>query len=120
MIAGTSKGSIRVYSWPLAEKVLELETFVNAGVKKVRIKEPEYVEINAHSFPVVAMTCSHDESYIFTGSEDGTILCFSLSSLLEKEKREVYCLIKPEDRKRIAQSANDLYLEKVERIEEKN
>lgn len=32
----------------------------------------------------------------------------------------MYCLIKPEDRKRIAQSANDLYLQKVDRIEEKN
>jgi hypothetical protein len=29
-------------------------------------------------------------------------------------------LIKPEDRKRIAQSANDLYLERVDKIEEKN
>jgi hypothetical protein len=41
-------------------------------------------------------------------------------ALVEREKRDGYCLIKPEDRKRIAQSANDLYLEKVERIEEKN
>lgn len=60
MIAGTSKGALRVYNWPLTEKMLELETFVNGGVKKVKIKEPEYVEINAHNFPVVAMTCSHD------------------------------------------------------------
>lgn len=117
MILGTSKGALRVYNWPLTEKTLELETFVSAGMKKIKIKEPEYVEINAHSYPVVAMTSSHDESYLFTGSEDGTILCFGLSSIMEKEKRDIYCLIKPEDRKRIAQSANDLYLEKVERIE---
>jgi hypothetical protein len=68
------------------------------------------MEINAHSYPVVAMTCSHDESYLFTGSEDGTILCFSLVALVEREKKDGYCLIKLEDRKRIAQSANDLYL----------
>lgn len=29
-------------------------------------------------------------------------------------------MIKSEDRKRIAQSANDLYLERIEKIEEKN
>ena len=68
------------------------------------------MEINAHSFPVVAMTCSHDENYLFTGSEDGTILCYALSSLVEKDRRDNKCPIKPEDRKRIAQSANDLYL----------
>ncbi len=43
MIAGTSKGSLRVYHWPLTEKMLELETFTNAGLKKVRIKEPKFV-----------------------------------------------------------------------------
>lgn len=48
--------------------MLEYETFVNSGVKKVRIKEPEYIEINAHSYPVVAMTSSHDETHLFTGS----------------------------------------------------
>lgn len=38
MILGTSKGALRVYNWPLTEKTLELETFVNAGVKKIKIK----------------------------------------------------------------------------------
>lgn len=42
MIAGTSKGALRIYSWPLSEKNLELETFVVGGVKKIKIKEPEY------------------------------------------------------------------------------
>jgi aspartate ammonia-lyase len=41
-------------------------------------------------------------------------------SFNEKEKKDSYSLIKPEDRKRIAQSANDLYLERVDKIEEKN
>ena len=48
------------------------------------------------------------------------MLCFNFVSNNEKDKREGYCLIKPEDRKRIAQSANDLYLERVDKIEEKN
>jgi hypothetical protein len=43
-------------------------------------------------------------------------LCFNLISNADKEKKEGYCLIKPEDRKRIAQSANDLYLERVDKI----
>lgn len=68
----------------------------------------------------MSICASHDEGYIFTGSEDGTILCFSFVSLNDKDKKEGYSLIKPEDRKRIAQSANDLYLERVDKIEEKN
>lgn len=120
MIAGTSKGTLRIYNWPLTEGMLELQTIGTGANKKVIIKEPSFVEVNAHTHPVVAMCCSHDENYLFTGSEDGTILCFCLSSPHEKERKEIYCLIKPEDRKRIAQSANDLYLEKVDRIEEKN
>ena len=68
---------------------------MTGGVKKIKIKEPEYIEINAHSFPVVAMTCSHDENYLFTGSEDGTILCYALSSLVEKDRRDNKCPIKP-------------------------
>lgn len=77
---------------------------------KIKIKEPSFIELNAHSYPLVSMCTSHDENYLFTGSEDGTVLCFSLTNFGEKEKKEGYCLIKPEDRKRIAQSANDLYL----------
>ena len=96
---------------------MELEV---AGSGKVRIREPEYAEVIAHSYPVVAMCASHDEGYIFSGSEDGTVLCFRLVVRGDRERKEGYCLIKPEDRKRIAQSANDLYLERVDRIEEKN
>jgi hypothetical protein len=63
--------------------MLQLEDFMDVGVRKMKIKEPEFVEFNAHSFPVVAMSCSHDEGYLFTGSEDGTILCFALTALVE-------------------------------------
>lgn len=74
------------------------------------MKEPEFIELNAHNYPLVSMCVSHDEQFLFTGSEDGTILCFSLYSPYDRESKEGYCLIKLEDRKRIAQSANDLYL----------
>lgn len=57
LIAGTSKGTLRVYNWPLTENVLKLElvdpnsntvststnTLSANNVRKVRIKEPEYV-----------------------------------------------------------------------------
>lgn len=77
LLAGTSKGSIRVYAWPMVEESLELEL---AGSNKVKIKEPAYLEVIAHSYPVVSICASHDEGYIFTGSEDGTVLCFSFLS----------------------------------------
>jgi hypothetical protein len=51
--------------------------------------------MNAHSYPLVGMATSHDENYLFTGSEDGTVLCFSIASMIEKEKKEGYCLVKP-------------------------
>ena len=65
MVAGTSRGTLRIYNWPLLETFLEYEM---TSDKKVKIKPPVYEEINAHSYPVVTMCTSHDESYLFTGS----------------------------------------------------
>ena len=65
LLAGTSKGTLRIYAWPMVEESLELELAQN---NKVRIKEPPFVEVIAHSYPVVSICASHDEGYIFTGS----------------------------------------------------
>ena len=84
VLAGTSKGTLRIYAWPMVEESLELELTQN---NKVRIKEPHFVEVIAHSYPIVSICASHDEGYIFTGSEDGTVLCFNFTSNFEKDKR---------------------------------
>ena len=84
LLAGTSKGTLRIYAWPMVEESLELELTQN---NKVRIKEPHFVEVIAHSYPIVSICASHDEGYIFTGSEDGTVLCFNFTSNFEKDKR---------------------------------
>ena len=60
MIAGTSKGTLRIYNWPLTETMLELQTVGTGANKKIVFKEPNFVEINAHTHPVVSMCCSHD------------------------------------------------------------
>ncbi len=57
LIAGTNKGNLRVYAWPINEGSLELEI---TGPNKARLREPEYVEIIAHSYPVVTLCASHD------------------------------------------------------------
>lgn len=40
LIAGTNRGSLRLYAWPMLENCLELEL---SGTNKVRLKEPEYL-----------------------------------------------------------------------------
>lgn len=38
MIAGTSRGTLRIYNWPLTENMLELQLVNSGGSKKVKIK----------------------------------------------------------------------------------
>lgn len=57
LLVGTSKGTIRIYNWPLIENSLALE--LSAG-GKVRIKEPEYSEIIGHSHPITSLCASYD------------------------------------------------------------
>ena len=57
LIAGTNKGSLRVYTWPMVESALELEMI---GLNKARLREPEFIEVIAHSYPVVSLCSSHD------------------------------------------------------------
>lgn len=113
---GTNRGTVRVCLWPLDETVLQWEL---SGTT-VKFKQPEFLEISAHSSPITVLELSNDERFLFTGSEDGTILCLRVEDFSEQEgstAKEKLALIKTEDRKRIAQSANDLYLERIEKIE---
>ena len=59
LIAGTSKGSIRVFPWPMEEKDLEFE-IVHPLSNEVRFKAPEYYEVYVHSTAVSTMELSYD------------------------------------------------------------
>ena len=43
MVAGTSKGTLRVYNWPLTESMLELHSVGTGANKRIAFKEPTYV-----------------------------------------------------------------------------
>jgi WD40 repeat protein len=117
LFAGTSSGRIRVYLWPLDESNLVWES---VNKTQVRIRPPPFYEANPHSSPITALTLSHDERYLFSSAEDGTIVCLRVLEKNQDEEKKEKTGLKDEDKRRIAQTANDLYLEKIKVIQAKN
>lgn len=59
LIAGTSKGSIRVMPWPLEEGNLEYE-IMNQMTNEVRFKLPDFFEVQVHATAISALELSFD------------------------------------------------------------
>ena len=63
LVAGTDKGSIHVFNWPLDQNF-------GMGVEQ---KQPPRAEFQVHDGAVTAIAISHDDRYLFTGAKDGTV-----------------------------------------------
>jgi WD40 repeat protein len=66
LFVGTSKGSIRVYLWPILNKKGPQESTNNPNCT-------EYAEFFVHSGRVSNICLSADKKYLMTASEDGSI-----------------------------------------------
>ena len=60
LFAGTSKGSVRVYLWPIMWRA-------NSDIV------PEYAEFNIHTSKVTTIEISYDKRFIVSSSDDGSI-----------------------------------------------
>ena len=81
LFVGTSKGTIRIYSWPLNDETLEYE-IISPNSHQVKLKLPEFYEIQAHSEQVTCLEISHDNNFLFSGAQDGTLYVFNVNKLI--------------------------------------
>ena len=125
LIAGTSKGSIRVMPWPLEENNLEYE-LVNQSSNEVRFKAPTFFEISVHATAISALDLSYDNQYLFSAAEDGSVFMLKVKELaaelenIELQKRQTVLSQKTEDKQRIALISNDLFLDEIFKIQKEN
>lgn len=71
MVVGTMAGNIRVMKFPFTD-LQDIGSFV---------------EHSAHSSPISRMRISHDDQYLFTTCEDGTLFTFNIES--NKRERDI-------------------------------
>lgn len=83
LIAGTSKGSIRIMPWPLEEANLEFE-LVNALSNEVKFRPPEFFEIHVHCTAISALELSYDNQYLFTAADDGSVYMLKVKELVSE------------------------------------
>lgn len=71
------------------------------------------------------MVLSYDNQYLFTGDEDGQVFMLKIGEVFENGeivdfRKNTSTSTKNEDKQRIEQTSNDLFLAKVSKIMEKN
>ncbi|KAJ3116017.1 Cilia- and flagella-associated protein 57 [Nowakowskiella sp. JEL0407] len=71
MFVGTSSGHVRAIRYPFSATLNNNASNANG--------ENEYQQHVAHSSPVTKMRISYDDSYLFTVSEDGSLISFKIS-----------------------------------------
>ncbi|KRX00640.1 WD40-repeat-containing domain [Pseudocohnilembus persalinus] len=121
---GTNNGKIRVSVWPLHESNLEYEQ-INPNSNQVKFKVPDYFEIQAHSSSICAMQISNDNQYLITGDVTGVVQMLKIKDAIFKGEQidnrlNILQNLKPEDKSRIDQTNNDLFLAKISKIIQKN
>jgi WD40 repeat protein len=77
LFMGTSKGTVRIFLWPISEAQLELEPVGNS-YENFKRKYPEFIEYQVHLHPISKIAISPDENYLFTASLDGSIFIFKV------------------------------------------
>ncbi|EAR86922.2 WD domain, G-beta repeat protein (macronuclear) [Tetrahymena thermophila SB210] len=121
---GTNKGRVRVSVWPLDDDAMEYEQY-NPNTVQVMQKIPDFFEIAVHSSAITQMVLSYDNQYLFTGDEDGQVFMLKIADVFENGelidfKKNSATNSKNEDKLRIEQTSNDLFLAKISKIMEKN
>ena len=69
LICGTSSGSVRVYPWPL----IPGSDCTNDQSGSSEEKSFRFTEIPCHESAITGLNVSHDDTFLFTTSEDGSI-----------------------------------------------
>eukprot|EP00392_Amoebophrya_sp_AT5.2_P012675 g12782.t1 len=99
LACGTIFGSVRLFTWPLAE--VETGSFepnttgslTSISLSTVKGHERYHsVEVLLHTAPVVSLALSQDHTRIFSGDENGTVFCCNLYAkpdVGEKKRRRV-------------------------------
>lgn len=95
LFAGTSKGAVRLYDWPLDSN------------------KPEYQEVQVHTGAVTQLRVTADDRYLFSSSEDGSIFCL----LIQPVERGTEIQVGPPDRRQFNLDAVLVSQEEVEETE---
>ena len=98
LFVGTESGVLRVHSSPLeVNGSRELVTVPRLGIsfpplrcaELSNLSQSDPLCLQAHRSAISRMCLAHDESYLFTASEDGELLIFELlSSLRDRNRRK--------------------------------
>lgn len=72
LLAGTSTGAIRVYTWPAVATE-------NGGLA-------DFIEFPAHDGSIVAMHIANEDSLLFSAAEDGAVFVFSIDIRFDGSK----------------------------------
>lgn len=80
LVVGTSKGTVRIYEWPIDESSCLMEV-VNPLLGQVRLAPPIFSEIQAHRRHVSRVEVSDDSRFVITGGDDGSIMVIELTGM---------------------------------------
>ena len=126
LFLGTNNGRLRISVWPLTEKNLEYEQ-IRPNSNQVRICPPDFQEIVLGNEKITSFALSHDNQYLFTGDERGNIFILRIQSLFFEGAQVSFQKFlqvtqgnKTEEKLRIEQTTNDLFLESMEKVKSKN
>ncbi|EGR28426.1 WD repeat protein [Ichthyophthirius multifiliis] len=85
MFLGLSGGQIRHYLWPLDEDMMKYEILdKNSG--KVKLLQPDYIEIQVHQFAVSSLIISADNKMLISGDEGGCLWILSIKDFSLDDK----------------------------------
>ncbi len=84
-------------------------------------KAPDFYEIAVHNCPITSLCLSSDEQFLITGDENGIIFMLRIREAFEDAQvLDVQKVFQSEERARIEQVKNDLFLASTEQIVKKN
>jgi hypothetical protein len=118
LFTGTNKGTIKIFLWPLSKDCFEIEQ-KSGMVGTFTYKFPEFIEYNAHLSPVTYLELSYDGNYLFSGAADGSVFIFKITDV-NYDYSESKKPGEKEEKQKLGQLANEIYLEKLTKIKEQN
>lgn len=80
LVVGTSKGTVRLYGWPIDESACLMEV-VNVQLGQVRLTPPVFTELQVHRRHVSRVEVSDDSRYVVTGGDDGSIMVLEMTGM---------------------------------------
>jgi sRNA-binding carbon storage regulator CsrA len=121
LVVGTSKGTVRLYGWPIDESACLMEV-VNVQLGQVRLTPPVFTELQVHRRHVSRVEVSDDSRYVVTGGDDGSIMVLEMTGMDERrtEKGKDQLAKAKEERKKLMGIMNNLFLMKSSDVQSKN